>query len=216
MEAVIFDMDGVLLDTERVMHKAWARAAREMNFEYAEESGRLAMGMNSEGVRQLFSKKYPDLDYEGFSERYHRYTAKELEENGVPIKEGVIKILKFLRKSGYKTAVATSTSSFHAKPQLEETGILPYVDAIITGDAVENGKPHPEIYLKAAEAIGAVPEAAYAAEDSPNGIKSAYLAGMKAIFIRDMAELPDEYERMAYRKFESMKEFQEMLEKAKK
>lgn len=195
MKAVVFDMDGVLLDTERVMNKAWARAGIEMDFKDCKEAGRLATGRNREGVKKLFAELYPDFDYAEFNRRYHEYMQADLKENGVPIKKGVIDTLKYLKDNKFKIAVATSTSSEHAIPQLKETGIFPYLDEIMTGDTVERGKPDPEIYLKACEKLGINPQDAYAVEDSANGLKSAYLAEMKPIYIKDIAVVPNEYRK---------------------
>ncbi|MCI5911353.1 MAG: HAD family phosphatase [Oscillospiraceae bacterium] len=213
IKTVIFDMDGVLLDTERVMHIAWDKAAKSLDFKEAREAGDLAMGRNRDGVRLLFEERYPYVDYAKFDERYHRYCANILKKEGVPIKESVFDTVDYLKRAGYKVGVATSTSSTHALPQLEEVGIYRFFDVIMTGDTVKKGKPDPEIYLKACNAIGSEPCECYAVEDSPNGIKSAYEAGMKPVFIPDLAVMPDEYRKYIYKEFDSMTEFLKFLMK---
>jgi HAD superfamily hydrolase (TIGR01509 family) len=211
IKAVVFDMDGVLLDTERVMKKAWYRAGEELGFKDAKLASNLAMGRNSEGVRLLFAETFPEVDFVEFNRRYHTYMEKDLLENGVPIKDGVVEMMQFLKENGYKIAVATSTSSQKAIPQLKEVKIADYFDIIMTGDTVKKGKPDPEIYLTACEKLGVKPESAYAVEDSPNGIKSAFNAGMKTVFIPDLADMPDDYDEFVNYTFDSMTKFREFL-----
>jgi HAD superfamily hydrolase (TIGR01509 family) len=214
MKAVVFDMDGVLLDTERVMKKAWEAAALEIGFERYKEAGDLAMGRNRAGVRQLFAESFPEVDFEDFHSRYSEGTQKALKENGVPLKEGVIEALEIIKSKGYVIAVATSTYAEHALPQLREVGITDYASVIMTGDTVKNGKPHPEIYLKACEKIAVPPEEAYGAEDSSNGIRSAHAAGMRAVFLPDLATVPEEYKKDIDEEYATILDFAKSLERA--
>jgi HAD superfamily hydrolase (TIGR01509 family) len=114
-----------------------------------------------------------------------------MERDGMPMKPGVREILEWLKKHGYRIAMASSSSQKSVRHHLERAEILDYFETLTTGDMVKHSKPQPDIYQKACESIGQKPENCYAIEDSPNGIRSAYSAGMKVIMVPDLQQ-PDE------------------------
>lgn len=131
----------------------------------------------------------------------------------LPVKEGAYEILCWLKEQKIPTALATSTSREGALSHLLRTGILPYFNEIITGDMVEHSKPAPDIYLIACDALHMPPADCIAVEDSPNGIRSAYTAGMMAVMIPDQIAPTDELRAMLYREFPSLKELLAYLKK---
>lgn len=215
MKAAIFDMDGVLLDTERVMHIFWKQAAEEIGFKEYLEAGELSVGRNNDGVRKLFKERYPQVDFDKFHDRYSNLTQKYMAKYGVPVKDKVISGLEILAEKGYRIAVATSTSAIHALPQLDEAGITPFAEIIFTGDTVEHGKPDPEIYLKTCDALKISPFDAYGIEDSPNGIKSVYEARLQSVFIPDVTKMPEEYFQYIDLKYDSIEQFAHDVEYVK-
>jgi HAD superfamily hydrolase (TIGR01509 family) len=153
----------------------------------------------------MFAEEFGDgLDFDYFKKQYKDYLEQYIEENGIPIKKGLFELLDYLKDNHYKIAVATSTNKQRAHYYFENSGVSKYLDAIVAGDMIENGKPAPDIYLKAAELIEVHPTDAIALEDSPYGILSASRAGMKPIMIPDLIEPNDETSKLLYKKLDSM------------
>lgn len=192
LRGVVFDMDGVLIDTEKLYVRFWRQSAADFGYNMTVE--------HVFGIRSL-ARKYANVKLKGiFGEEFpcnqvreHRTELMDayIAENGVETKKGLFEILGYLRDRGIKIAVATATPKERAVKRLEEIGALPYFDVIVGGDMVQNGKPEPDIYLKAASELGLLPESCAAFEDSPNGIKAAYSAGCRAVMIPDLTS-PDE------------------------
>ena len=137
-----------------------------------------------------------DFPYDDIIEIAKENYLKRLEKDGIPIKTGLFEILDYLKENKYLLAVATSTREVTTLKNLERIKIKHYFDKIICGDKVSHSKPHPEIYLKAAEMLGVPPEECYVLEDSHNGIKSAFAAGMKPIMVPDLLPYNEEIRQM--------------------
>ena len=185
LRGAVFDMDGLLLDTERVADRSWVQAAKEFGLPDPLKAIDGCRGLNNASTKAYFVEHYgEDFDYEGFHERA-RALSHAVTDVEVPVKEGAALILRSLKEMGLRLAVASSTREVTVRDQLGRAGLLPYFDAVITGDMVTEGKPAPEIYLKACEALGLPPEECLAFEDSVNGIRSAYKAGLYTVQIPD-------------------------------
>lgn len=152
-------------------------------------------------MHKLYGEDFP---YDEFGETVRALMKQRFLEEGIPLKEGVREILEYLTEKGYIIGIASSTSKGEVMDHLEKTGLTGYFRTIITGDMVEHSKPNPDIYLKACEELGVTPMNAIAIEDSPNGIRSAYRAGMKPVMIPDLIEPAPEIEAMLYGKFYSL------------
>lgn len=203
-KAIVFDMDGVLFDTERVCRIVWLDICREIGFENGETALKECTGLNRKSEAEYFAKNCPDIDFEWFINRLSKGFAKWIDENGMPVKTGTRELLTWLKGNVWKTALATSSRLEAALHHLEVTGLTEMFDEMVTGDIVEKGKPDPEIYLTACEKLGAVPSETYAVEDSRNGLWSAYNAGMKAILVPDLIEPTEDMLRIAYRKEDTL------------
>lgn len=186
-KAVIFDMDGLMLDTERLSVLA---------FDYAgEKTGLGPVGyMNDRMIGLTWAATQP-IWIAQFGERYradeflryrNEYFAEYFRKYGVPTKPGLREILEFLKDEGYRLAVASSSSNRSVTNQLKAVGVYDYFEAVITGDMVEHSKPAPDIYRRACEALGEAPEDCIALEDGKNGILSAHAAGCRVIMVPDM------------------------------
>lgn len=203
--AIIFDMDGVLFDTERVSSECWEEVGEEMGLGDLSEGIKGCIGLNRNDSEALMHSLYgEDFPYDEFIETVHALMKRRFLEEGIPLKEGVREILEYLTENGYIVGMASSTSRGEVMDHLERTGLTGYFRAVITGDMVEHSKPNPDIYLKACEELGVTPMNAIAIEDSPNGIRSAYRAGMKPVMIPDLIEPTPEIEAMLYGKFYSL------------
>ncbi len=207
IEAVVFDMDGVLFDTERIGCECWEEAGRRMNLGDISEGVKGCMGRNKNDITILMYSLYgKDFPFDEFYGLTHTLMEQQIEQEGIPLKEGVREILDYLNRKGYKVGLASSAGRKSVMRNLEQTGLTHYFHQIITGDMVEHSKPAPDIYAKACEALAVAPENAVAVEDSFNGIYSAYRAGMKAVMVPDMVKPTPEIEAMLYRKFTSLSE----------
>lgn len=198
MKAVVFDMDGVLFDTEILCMKSWLAVAERNHLQGMEEVFPKCIGLNSNDSRQIVLEAYgKDFDYPRFREQAAAWQREYLEQYGLPVKPGMEEILDWLKNSHYKVALASSTRSSSVFSHLQQAGIRDAFSVVITGDMVEHSKPRPDIYLLACRELGVKPEEAYAVEDSPNGIRSAYGAGMKAVMVPDMIQPDEEMRRLS-------------------
>ena len=213
MEAVIFDMDGVLFDTERLSISCWLETAERMGLGDIREGAYGCIGLNRTDsrifIRQLYGDAFP---YDEFRANNSALFQKKIERDGLPVKKGAREILSWLKETGVKTAVASSTNTQTVTGHMERAGFLPYFQEIIGGDMVEHSKPRPDIYLMACRRLGVEPEKASAIEDSPNGIRSAHAAGMLPIMVPDMVEPTAEIEALLFRKCGDLFEVKEFLE----
>lgn len=190
---VVFDMDGVLFDTERLSQRYWEQAGNELGLPGMGQEIYAYLGINSAASREMFTRDHGhQLSYEEWNRIVRGYSADHIAKHGVPMKPGVRELLSYLKQNGIGVALATSTARPLAEKYLRDTGILPYFDQIVTGDMVQHGKPAPDIYLMACEKLGADPAESVAVEDSHNGIRSAAAAGMLPVMVPDMLEPTDE------------------------
>ncbi len=189
LAAVIFDMDGLMFDSERIVQMSWNITGDRLGYKRLGDNIYHTLGMNAARRKIYFQSIYgPDFPYEAF----HQYTRSVFQEivreNGIPMKPGLTELLDFLKSSGIRAAVATSSSQDYAMRNLKNAGIDSCFSGFLTGNMVTQGKPAPEIYEKACRLIGVSPWEALALEDSPNGIRSAHAAGLRPIMIPDLVK----------------------------
>ena len=205
MKAVLFDMDGLMFDTERVFVKAWDYVGEQLGLGKTGYMVMKTMGSNTEGCNRIWRETFgDDLDLDALwahtrdflEDYYSRYT--------VSTKKGLYDLLTYLKRKGYKLAVASSTRRDKVEQHLQRANVRQYFDVVIGGDMVENSKPAPDIYLKAAAALGEKPESCYALEDSRNGLLSAYRAGCKVIHVPDLWQPDDTVKSFILGPFEDL------------
>lgn len=186
-QAVVFDMDGLMVDTERIIKYSWDVTGERLGYQNFGDNILHTLGKNREQRNAYFLRTYGEnFPLQDFLDGYHQVYARYEQEHGIPQKKGLKKLLETLQRMEIPMAVATSTHGEHAIPELKRQGVLEYFRAVITGDQVTKGKPDPEIYAAACKALQAEPEKSLALEDSYNGIRSAAAAGMKVIMIPDL------------------------------
>lgn len=193
MKAVIFDMDGTLFDTERLAVEAFDYAGEKIGIGKAGYITKRILGLTIEAARPVWRAEFGD-GYREAELMYYKneFTDRYFEKNGVPEKRGVREILEYLKGAGYKLGVASSTGEERVKKLLALSGIMGSFDDVVCGNMAENSKPAPDIFLLAAERIGALPKECIAVEDGKNGVLSAGRAGYGEIIMVPDLILPDE------------------------
>ncbi len=188
-QAAIFDMDGLLLDTEKVCLEIFEQACHAVGVPFFRDLYLSVIGKNAAGIEQTLRAGYgPDLDYPVLHNEWRKRYDAVVKHQAIPVKEGVIELLKWLKQHNIPTAVATSTQKDVATVKLRLAELDQYFDVYATGCEVKNGKPDPEIYLLAAERLNIDPAQCLAFEDSNNGVKSAVAANMITYQIPDLVE----------------------------
>ena len=214
LEAIVFDMDGVIFYSERKVVECWTVVAEKYGIKDIEKLCRMCLGTNSAETKRIALEFYgADFPYDEYKGEASALYFERYSDGRLPMKPYVKELLEYLKERGLKIALASSTRRAVVVSQLENAGILPYFDKVVCGDMVSHSKPHPEIFLKACEELSVAPECAIAIEDSYNGIRSAHAAGMRPIMVPDMAEPTEEMEKLAEVVLPSLNEVIGYLEK---
>lgn len=207
LKLVIFDMDGVILDSERVANLAWFQVSEKYDLGLDIEKLKEIKGGTAVRTLEVLSKQVGKTLAEKIMEEKKEIQMSIIKkENGIKLKEGVVELLKYIKEKGLKCIVATSTTKERAEKQLKETGVYSYFDNLVYGDEIKNGKPDPEIFLKACEKIGVSPIEAVVIEDSVLGATAANRAGIKCFVVEDTMKFSVEENRLATRKYTSLLE----------
>lgn len=212
INAVIFDQDGLMFDTERVSSEAWKITGDEFGFHVEESFLCTIRGAGEQDVIEKGRRAFGDeVDFPAFRRRKREIFAKLLEERGVPVKPGLKELLSYLRENGYKTAVATASQRERTLMNLREAGIEECFDYMITGDMVTRAKPDPELFLTAAKMLGETPEHCIVLEDSLNGVEAGLRGGFVTIMVPDLTQPDEELRRRLNRVCGSLCEVKELL-----
>ncbi len=190
LKGAIFDMDGLLFDTEKVYQETWGELARERGIRLPEDFKYHICGTSGDLAYEVVSKYFHTADGRAIAEECYARVAEKV-KTGVDIKKGVVEILGKFKEAGVKCAVASSSSMEVIAGNLARAGISSCFEAVASGPEVMNGKPAPDIFLLAAERLGLPPEECYVFEDAVNGILAADAAGMKPVMVPDLMQ-PDE------------------------
>lgn len=187
LKLIIFDMDGLMFDTEKISYKAWREAALLYNFTIDAELFKKTIGTNLARTHQIYYDHFGcDFPFDAIKEERVRLSNDWIEAEGVPVKEGLYELLEYLKTTSYKLAVATSTSRTRAVKLLKLAGVYNCFDYVLCGDEVTHSKPDPEIFLKTAHQLQCKPDQCLVLEDSILGITAARHAGMYTIMVPDV------------------------------
>ena len=200
IKALVFDMDGVLLDSETVCDEIWKQLAEEMRLPDIQAAIDENRGCNVDLMAEQLTARYGEgFDkpkfFGDFSVRFREWE----DTKGIPLMPAARETLDYLKQKGYRLALATSTSRRTATRQLKAVGVFEYFEACVFGDEIERSKPAPDIYQKAAALLGLAPKNCVAIEDSPNGIKSAAAAGLVPIMVPDRIQPSDEIKSLCFK-----------------
>lgn len=196
-KAAVFDMDGVLLDTEKVYRLCWKKNGMDIGISEAEMEvicERIAGGTKKHNGRVFKERMGEDFDYLAFRAKTMEMFEAYLVEHGIDVKPGVPETLKALKDMGVRLGLATSTYKTLAINRLTKTGLYEFFDEKVFGDEIEDGKPKPDIYLRACEKLGVKPEEAIGVEDSINGVIASSSAGLHTVMVVDLIQ-PNEITR---------------------
>ena len=197
-KAFIFDMDGVIFDSERAVIDCWKVIAPQYGITDIETHCIAATGLNEQATRKIFKEQYgEDMPYDEMRAKRKALFIERFDQGLVPVKQGTEELLSFLKTNGYKVALASSTSEGTVRRELGLAGLIGYFDVIIGGDKVTHSKPDPEIFLMAMEQLGVKPEEAAVIEDSYNGVRAADASGAYTIMVPDLLPPTDEMREKA-------------------
>lgn len=192
IKGVITDMDGVILDSEKLYVRFWCEAGRFYGFPMEEKHAlsirSMARPLASEKLRGIFGSSF---DYDAVRSKRVELMDKYVEKNGIELKDGAEDLLVHLKENGYRIALATATPPDRAEKYLRLHDLYKYFDVTVSASMVSLGKPAPDIYLRAAEMLGLSAQSCLALEDSPNGIRSASSAGCVTVMVPDL-DLPND------------------------
>ncbi len=195
--AVLFDMDGVIFDSERACLSVWQELAAEMALPGIDKVFVRCVGTNKPRTAEILREAYPGLAFASFDAAVRARFQTRYGQGRLPVKPGAEEILRTLHEARVPLALASSTERAVVERELREAGLLQYFDALTCGDQVRHSKPDPEIFLLAARALGREPQNCYVIEDSFNGIRAAAAAEMHPIMVPDLLPPDGEMQRLA-------------------
>lgn len=199
IKAIIFDMDGLMIDSERVTFECYQERLKDMNLTMDEDFYKTLLGKPIKGIYQRFYDVYGnDFPIENVIQDVHQLMAERFETEGVPVKKGLVELLHYLKDNNYKTIVATSSNRDRVDKILAQAKITEFFDDSICGDEVTKGKPNPEVFLKSCQKLGVNVDEAIVLEDSEAGIQASYDANIKVICIPDMKYPEKQYEEKTF------------------
>lgn len=212
IKAVLFDMDGLMFDTERLAVRFWKEAGAEFGLTLGDEFLLYSRGSRMEEAWKLFSSCYgEDADYLGVRAREKELFFGYLKDHEIPVKPGLYELLAWLKEQEIKVILATSTVREVALGYLERTGVISYFDGYVCGDMITKSKPDPQIFYKAAELAGCLPSECAVLEDSYNGIYAAIAGGFHAVMVVDLMEPLEDMKEKLWARCDSLFEVKELL-----
>jgi HAD superfamily hydrolase (TIGR01509 family) len=210
--AVIFDMDGLMFDTERISTPAWQKAGADLGYTIPESLILSTVGVGGSETRAIHMNHFgPAYPYAEINERKKENLREHLDRHGMPCKPGLVELLDYLDEIKMPAAIATSSARPVVSLYLEKAGLTDRFAHVICGDEVTHSKPAPDIFLAAARNLGMSPGECLVLEDSENGIRAASAAGAIPVLVPDLREVPLAVRKLAFLEFETLHEVRDYL-----
>lgn len=213
IKAVIFDLDGTLIDTEKYFRINWPKAFEHFGYKMTDEQYLSIRSLGKPFVQKTL-KEYsgdPNFDYDKVVSYRGELMEESLAQNGLETKKGALELLSFLKEKGIICAIATASPVDRSERYLKNAGILSYFDRIISARNMKEGKPSPDVYEYAVKELNLKPEECYAVEDSPNGILSASRAGLKVIMVPDQAPCEEHVKDLLFAEVSDLSEIKQFF-----
>ena len=212
INGVIFDMDGLMFDTERIYGIYWRQVSTELGYPMDDALIAMMCGATREFQTGKFVEWFGEnVPADAIIDGCHDRTREHIARHPIPLKAGLVELLVALRERGIPAVIATGTARGWAEDKLARSGVGEYIDAMVCGDEVSACKPDPEIFLKAAALIGVPPKECIVLEDSYNGIRAAHAAGAQPIMIPDTMQPTDEIRALCSHVFDRLDDVIEIL-----
>ena len=214
IEAVLFDMDGLMFDTESLSTEAFIDSAKKQDYEMTKNETLQVLGFTEDATYKFWESYFKDSHVDGIklTDNHYEYIEKILFTTGPEKMPYIEELLKYLKENNYKVAVASSSNISHIENNIKKTGLRKYIDKIASGQEVSNGKPAPDVFLLAAKRLGVKPENCLVLEDSKAGIKAGRAAGATVFMVPDMFKVDRECKEIAHRIVKDLSEVIIILE----
>lgn len=214
IKAVLFDMDGLMVDTESLATEAFIHSAKKQGYDMTKEETLLVLGFTTKSIYDFWENYFKNSDVSGkrLVDNHYKYIEDILFTTGPRKMPYIEELLKYLKNSNYKVAVASSSNMNHITNNMEKTDLKKYIDEFASGAEVENGKPAPDVFLLAAKRLGVKPEECLVLEDSKAGVIAGSAAGAKVIMVPDMFKPDEVCKEKAYRIVNNLGEVISILE----
>lgn len=197
-KAVIFDMDGVIFDSEQMVLDCWEKVGEKYRIADIREVLIECIGTNKERTKEIIYEHYgKSFAYDKFAKEASLLFHDAVKTDGLPVKKGVKELLEYLIHEKIPVGLASSTRLAVVEEELKQAQLYEYFQVVIGGDQLKRSKPNPDIYLMACEKMQVTPKDAYAIEDSYNGIRAAYSAGMMPVMVPDILPATEEMRQMS-------------------
>lgn len=213
IKTVIFDLDGVIFDSEQVVRQGWQYAAQALQLSGVDELFLQCVGTNHVHTKQVLQRQFgAQFSYEEFRKYTREFFYQYTSMHGLPLKKGVRELLAYLKEQGYTIGLASSSTLQYILNGLRQAELIDYFQVIVSGENLQRSKPEPDIYLMACEKLGVRPAEAYAIEDSYNGIRSASRAGMQPMMVPDLLPVTAEMRELGAMTFANLLEVKQYLQ----